>query len=228
MGRRDRSQDAEVLNSIGLEEPGVGEVTLCGKFVRLEPLSSSYLEGLVAAAAEDKSIYQWTFVPQGKDETTHYIETAREQRVAGKALPFATVRIADGTVLGSTRFFDLEKWAWPEGHERHGHTGPDACEIGYTWLARSATRTVANTEAKLLMLAHAFENWQVLRVCLHTDARNERSRAAMERIGARFEGILRGHRMAADFIARDSARYSIVADEWPAVKGRLERLRDRI
>jgi N-acetyltransferase len=206
----------------------VGDVTLCGKFVRLEPLNSNHLEGLVAAAAEDRSIYGWTFVPQGKDETALYIETARRLCAAGKALPFATVRIADDAVLGSTRFFDLETWAWPEGHQRHGHAGPDVCEIGYTWLARSATRTVANTEAKLLMLAHAFENWQTVRLCLHTDARNARSRAAMERIGARFEGILRGHRMAADFTARDSARYSIVADEWSAVKERLERLRDRI
>lgn len=203
------------------------DVTLSGKFVRLEPLNSSHLEGLVAAAAEDPSIYRWSFVPQGRDETAQYIETALDMRDAGKALPFATVRIADGAVIGSTRFFDLERWAWPEGHARLGRSSPNACEIGYTWLARSATRTVANTEAKLLMLTHAFEHWQVLRVCLHTDARNERSRAAMERIGARFEGILRGHRMSVDYRPRDSARYSIVADEWQEVKKRLERLRDR-
>ena len=85
----------------------------------------------------------------------------------------------------------------------------------------------ANTEAKLLMLTHAFESWQVLRVCLHADARNQRSRAAIERIGGKFEGILRAHRMAADSIARDSARYSIVAAEWPAVKEQLRRLLDR-
>jgi RimJ/RimL family protein N-acetyltransferase len=97
-------------------------------------------------------------------------------------------------------------------------------EIGYTWLTRSAIRTAANTEAKLLMLTHAFETWQMLRVCLHTDARNERSRAAMERIGATFEGMLRAHRMAADFTPRTSARYSIVVDDWPEVKARLDRL----
>ena len=116
-------------------------------------------------------------------------------------------------MIGSTRFFDIERWAWPEGHERYGRKFPDACEIGYTWLAPSALRTAANTEAKFLMLTRAFENWETLRVCLHTGGRNARSRAAIERIGAKFEGILRSHRMAADFIARDSARYSIIAAE---------------
>jgi len=103
-------------------------------------------------------------------------------------------------------------------------TPPDGCEIGYTWLSREAIRTAANTEAKLLMLTHAFESWRVLRVCFHSDARNQRSRAALERIGARFEGILRAHRLAADNIARDSARYSIVESEWPLVKEHLDRL----
>ena len=95
------------------------------------------------------------------------------------------------------------------------------CEIGYTWLTQSAIRTAANTEAKFLMLRHAFETWDVLRVCFHTDVRNQRSRAALERIGGVFEGILRSHRLAADNIARDSARFSIVASEWPRVKERL-------
>ena len=108
----------------------------------------------------------------------------------------------------------------------HGRGVPDACEIGYTWYAHSAIRTAANTECKLLMLAYAFETWRVLRVCLHADARNLRSRAAIERIGGWFEGILRAHRMAADFIARDSARYSIVAAEWPEVKAKLVQFLD--
>jgi RimJ/RimL family protein N-acetyltransferase len=137
------------------------------------------------------------------------------------------VRAADGVVIGSTRFWNLERWAWPEGHARHGRTDPDVCEIGYTWFSRAAIRTGANTEAKMLMLTHAFESWQVLRVCLHTDARNRRSRAAIERIGGRFEGILRAHRMAADFTPRDSVRYSIIAAEWPEVKQRLLTLLDR-
>ena len=164
---------------------------------------------------------------KAKTEAARYIEAALAWREAGTALPFATIRLADGAVIGSTRFFDMERWAWPQGHPRHGRAEPDVCEIGYTWLTRSAIRTAANTEAKLLMLAHAFETWQVLRVCLHTDARNQRSRAAMERIGAKFEGILRAHRMAADFTPRDSARYSIVAAEWPDVKKRLAELLDR-
>src|SRR5262249_47132918 len=98
---------------------------------------------------------------------------------------------------------------------------PDACEIGYTWLTSSAVRSAANTEAKFLMLSHAFEVWKVFRICFHADVRNLRSRNALERIGGQFEGILRAHRLAADYTARDSARYSIVAAEWPSVKERL-------
>ncbi|HUX28403.1 MAG TPA: GNAT family N-acetyltransferase [Terracidiphilus sp.] len=199
-------------------------VTLSGAHVRLEPLGPAHLDGLVAAAAADPSLYQWTVVPQGRDEMARYIEAAVALRDAGRALPFATVRVADGEIIGSTRFFDLERWAWPAGHPRHGRAEPDVCEIGYTWLTRSAIRTAANTEAKRLMLAYAFESWQVLRVCLHTDARNQRSRAAMERIGGKFEGILRAHKIASDFISRDSARYSIVADEWPDLKLRFSQL----
>jgi RimJ/RimL family protein N-acetyltransferase len=196
-------------------------VLLAGKHVRLEPLDHRHIDGLVAAAAVDQSLYQWSAVPQGTTETIHYVETALAGRDAGTAMAFATVRAEDGVVIGSTRFFDLERWTWPQGHPRHLRDSADVCEIGYTWLTRAAIRTGANTEAKLLMLTHAFESWQMLRVCLHTDARNQRSRAAIERIGAKFEGILRSHRMAADFIARDSARFSIVAAEWPEVKRRL-------
>jgi RimJ/RimL family protein N-acetyltransferase len=166
-------------------------------------------------------------VPQGTAEAILYVDTALAWRDAGTAVPFATVRAGDGMVIGSTRFWNLERWAWPGGHPSHGRGNPDVCEIGYTWLTRDAIRTAANTEAKLLMLTHAFEAWQVLRVCFHTDARNERSRAALERIGGQFEGILRAHRMAADYIPRDSARFSIVAAEWPAVKRRLGQLLDR-
>jgi len=194
---------------------------LQGKYIQLEPLERRHVEGLVSAAAGDPSLYQWSPVPRGRAEATEYVETALAWRDAGTAVPFAIVRAEDGIVIGSTRFFNLERWAWPPGHPSHGRGVPDACEIGYTWLAHSALRTAANTEAKLLMLTHAFESWEVLRVCLHTDVRNVRSRSAIERIGGRFEGILRAHRMAADFIPRDSARYSIIAEEWPAVKRRL-------
>lgn len=193
---------------------------LQGRHVRLEPLGLRHAEGLAAASADDP-LYQWTAIPRDEVEAVRYIETAEEWFAAGKAISFATIRISDGVVIGSTRFFDLERWAWPEGHPFYGRSAPDVCEIGYTWLTRSAIRTAANTEAKLLMLTHAFETWNVLRVCLHTDARNQRSRAAIERIGGQFEGILRAHRMTADFIARDSARYSILESEWPAVKQRL-------
>jgi N-acetyltransferase len=209
------------------EVVGTETFLLSGRHVRLEPLDHCHVDGLVAASAADRSpdnssrLYQWSPVPQSKDEAIRYVDTALEWLLAGTAVSFATVRISGGTVIGSTRFFNLERWAWPPGHLLHGRTTPDACEIGYTWLSRAALRTPANTEAKLLMLTHAFEAWNVLRVCLHTDVRNERSRAAIERIGGKFEGVLRAHRMAADFIARDSARYSIVASEWPDVKQRL-------
>jgi len=193
-------------------------LVLEGKHVRLEPLDYRHLEGLVTAAAADPSLYRWSPVPQGEVETKKYIATALAWKDAGTAVPFATVRLEDGAVIGSTRFWNLERWSWPPGHPSYGRGAPDACEIGYTWLTHSAIRTTANTEAKLLMLTHAFETWNVIRVCFHTDARNQRSRAALERIGGRFEGILRAHRMAADYIPRDSVRYSIVAAEWPAAK----------
>ena len=141
------------------------------------------------------------------------------------AVPFATVRAADSLVIGSSRFWNLERWPWPSGHARQDLALLDACEIGYTWLSSSAMRTAANTEAKLLMLGYAFEHWGVLRVCFHTDCRNARSRVALMRLGARFEGVLRAHRIAADGAPRDSARFSITAPEWPAVKETLsERL----
>jgi len=202
---------------MSLESP-----VLQGKYVRLEPLELRHADGLAAASSSaDPSLYQWSPVPQTKDEATSYIKTALAWRDAGIAVSFATRRLADGQVIGSTRFFQIENWAWPQGHAQNGRTTPDACEIGYTWLAQSAVRTPANTEAKFLMLAYAFETWKVFRVCLHTDVRNARSRAAIERIGGKFEGILRAHRMAADFIPRDSARYSIIAEEWLEVKQRL-------
>ena len=106
--------------------------------------------------------------------------------------------------------------------ETAGGGSGDVCEIGYTWFTRAAIRTGANTETKLLMLTHAFEKWDVLRVCLHTDERNGPSRRAMERMGGRFEGILSAHRLAVDNVPRNSARYAITAPEWPDVKARLE------
>jgi len=214
-------------------------LVLSGRQIRLEALDHRHVDSLAAASAADPSLYQWSPVPQGKAEAASYVDTALAWRDAGTAVPFAIVErrasvpgqtndgVKDSIVIGSTRFFNLERWAWPQGHVRHGRNLPDACEIGYTWLTRSAIRTAANTEAKLLMLTYAFETWQALRVCLHTDVRNQRSRAAIERIGGKFEGVLRAHRMAADFIARDSARFSIVAAEWPEVKQRLHQILNR-
>ena len=200
----------------------IGPTILAGRHVRLEPLAHTHIPGLVAAAREDSALYRWSTVPQGVMEMAQYVDTALGGREAGSALPFATVRAEDDTVIGSTRFFELERWAWPAGHPHSRRNGFDSCEIGYTWLAASTSRTAANTEAKLLMLSHAFEAWGVHRVCFHTDVRNERSRAALERIGAQFEGVLRAHRLAADLVPRDSARYSIVAAEWPQLKQRLQ------
>lgn len=193
---------------------------LQGSYIRLEPLARDHVDALAAASAGDRELYRWSPVPQDKGAAIAYVETALNWQDAGTAVPFAIVRAEDGTVIGSTRFWNLEYWAWPAGHPSHGRKGPDACEIGYTWFTGSAIRTAANTEAKFLMLRHAFEVWQVVRVCFHTDTRNLRSQAALERIGKR-EGVLRAHRMAADFIPRDSVRYSILAEEWPAVKERL-------
>ncbi len=210
---------------MALDLPVLAFPVLTGSHVRLEPLGPNHLDGLIAASAVDPSLYEWSAVPQGREAMAEYIETALAGRDAGTALPFAIVRREDGAVLGSTRFFEIESWKWPAGHERCGRRHPDVCELGYSWLTRAAIRTAANTEAKLLMLAHAFETWWVFRVCLHTDARNRRSQAAIERIGGMFEGVLRAHRLATDFTPRDSHRYSIVAEEWPVVKRRLaERL----
>ena len=194
---------------------------LTGRYVRLEPLERSHAAALATASAGDRELYNWSPVPQNEADAARYIDTAITWRDEGIAVPFAVVRLSDNAVVGSTRFFLIERWAWPSHHPRHGREYPDACEIGYTWYSHSAMRTPVNTESKLLMLTHAFEVWGALRVCFHTDARNVRSRAALERIGAKFEGVLRAHRMAADFIARDSYRFSIVAAEWPAVKDRL-------
>ena len=194
---------------------------LQGKIVRLEPLTLAHTDGLVQASAGNESLFKWTPVPQGKTAVTNYIYAAIAMKDSGTSIPFAITGNEDGLVKGSTRFWNVEYWPWPEGHPRHKNKNPDVCEIGHTWLTQSAIRTGINTEAKLLMLTHAFETWKVLRVCLHTDVRNERSRAAIERIGGKLEGILRAQKMSADFMPRDSARYSIIIDEWPEVKQKL-------
>jgi RimJ/RimL family protein N-acetyltransferase len=193
-----------------------------GSYVRLEPLEPVHIGALLSAAQGEGELFRWSTVPTTLAHMTEYVHTALRWRTEGTAQPFATVRRSDATVVGSTRFFLIEHWPWP-AEVAAAHPGPDGCEIGYTWLNSSAVRTPINTEAKLLMLRHAFEAWGMQRVCFHTDARNERSRNALLRIGARFEGVLRAHRLAADLKPRDSARYSILAGEWPLLRERLER-----
>jgi len=199
--------------------------TLIGDYVRLEPLDFRHAEGLAKASASDIQLYQWSPVPQGIEETNKYIQTALSWQLAGTSAPFAVIRKSDDSIIGSTRFFNIEQWAWPAGHPRNGRPYPDVAEIGYTWLASYATRTGANTEAKLLLLTLAFEKWNVFRICFHADMRNTRSRTAIERLGAKFEGTLRSHRLAIDNIPRNSARFSILDSEWPEVKQRLLSLR---
>jgi RimJ/RimL family protein N-acetyltransferase len=199
-------------------------LTLEGRYVRLEPLSETHIDPLVVAASEDRSTYRWSTAPDGRAETAAYVADAVGKMALGTQVAFATVRKSAGgvdVVVGSTRFYEVAVWQWGPGspHQRHGV--PDAVDIGYTWLAASAQRSPVNTEAKLLMMGHAFETWRVHRVGLQTDARNTRSRAAIERIGGRLDGVLRADRPGTDDTVRDSARFSILAAEWPDVKERL-------
>jgi len=201
----------------------VRPVTLEGRFVRLEPLTLAHVAGLLAAAAGPRETYGFTLVPRDEAEARAYVEAALAEQEARRALPFATVDRASGRTIGSTRFFNIEFWPWPPGNvNQRGADRPDVVEIGWTWLAVSAQRTPINSEAKLLMLAHAFDGWRVHRVSLMTDARNLRSREAIMRLGGRFDGILRAARPASDGTIRDTAAFSILDSEWPAIRTRLQ------
>lgn len=199
-------------------------VTLTGRLVRLEPLAQGHFEGLYAAARHERETFPLTTVPQTREGMRRWLDQALAAAAKGLAVPFATIDLADGALVGSTRFGNLERWEWPQGALRP-EGGVDAVEIGWTWLAPRAQRSGINTEAKLLMLRHAFGRWLVHRVTLKTDARNQRSRSAIERIGGRLDGVLRAHLAASDGGLRDSAVYSILASEWPLVE---ERLRARL
>jgi len=179
-----------------------------GRIVRLEPLAPEHEDGLWLAS-RDPETWRWLSVvqPGTREEWHAWMEQALEAARAGAELPLAT--LVDGAAIGSTRFLALR----PE----HG-----SVEIGWTWLHPSAWGTGANVEAKLLQLAHAFEAWRCRRVELKTDARNKRSRAALEALGATFEGVHRKHMLVRGRQNRDSAWYSVVDDEWPAVRARLE------
>jgi len=213
------------MSALGVERvPSVATpVTLEGHWVRLEPLTPAHAPGLLVAASGSRDTYHFTLVPGSPAEAAAYVEGALAEQEAGRALPFATVDRSSGQVVGSTRFFNIEFWPWPAGNvNQRGPERPDVVEIGWTWLAASAQRTPINTEAKLLMLAHAFDRWRVHRVSLMTDARNQRSRNAIMRLGARFDGVLRAARPASDGAIRDTAAFSILEAEWPAIRTNLE------
>lgn len=191
--------------------------TLRGRHVELVPLAPAHATELAAAAAGDRSSYEFINVPDGVETMEAYIDELLVVRDRGEAVPFAQRRLADGRLVGCTRFLDLRHW--------RGRPQPDEVEIGGTWLAADAQRTPINTEAKLLLLTQAFEEWGTWRVALCTDARNRRSWEAIERLGARHEGVLRCHR--ASHVRgevgrpRDSALFSITETEWPEVRERL-------
>lgn len=191
-------------------------MTLTGSRVRLEPLSTDHVADLHAAASADRSTFDLTWVPDGLDATEAYVAALRAEHAAGLVLPFAQIDSRTGLAVGCTRYLDLRWW--------RGRDVPDEVEIGGTWLARSAQGTGINTEAKFLLLRHAFEVYDAWRVQIVTDARNARSRGGIESIGATFEGILRNHRLVADTETpspRQAAVYSVISDEWPDVRSRL-------
>jgi N-acetyltransferase len=212
------------LLSRPLPEPPLQPFVLEGRFVRLEPLTEAHVPALVEAAALDRSHYKWAYVPEGTAHMTDYVRSALDKVASGDHVAFTTVRRDghDDQVVGSTRYCEVSYWQWPPGavHQRLGV--PDVTDIGFTWLAGPAQRTPVNTEAKLLMMTHAFEVWEVHRVALQTDVRNKRSWAAIERIGGKLDGIMRADRPGADDTVRTSARFSILASEWPEVKARLQ------
>lgn len=192
--------------------------TLTGTHVRLVPLSQALAPALLQAATRDRSTFGHTAVPQTPDSMTAYIDGLLADAERDAAVPFAQVRVADGEPVGCTRFMNVVWWG--------GRDTPVEVEIGGTWLATDAQRSPINTEAKLLLLTQAFEQWQVFRVAICTDAKNQQSRAAIERLGATFEGVLRQHRAATGHLstpgtARDTAAYSILPAEWPAIRARL-------
>lgn len=184
-------------------------VVLEGGHVRLEPLSMQHFDRLCAVGLDPEL---WRWVPhqvRTPDEMQAYIQEALEEQGRGVSLPFATLLKESGEVVGSTRYANMDM-------------ADRRVEIGWTWIGRPWQRSVVNTEAKYLMLRHAFETWKCLRVELKTDALNERSRNAILRIGARQEGVLRRHKLTHTGRMRDTVYFSILDDEWPETKSRLE------
>ncbi len=187
----------------------VTATTLEGGRIRLEPLGEQHHAALCAVGLDDE-LWRWTPKPvRTAEDMAAYVAVALGERAAGRALPFAIIDKATGQAIGSTRYGAIEP-----AHRR--------VEIGWTWLGRPWQRTAANTEAKYLLLRHAFETLGCIRVELKTDALNERSRAAIRRIGAREEGTLRSHMITASGRVRDTVYYSILEREWPEVRRVLE------
>jgi RimJ/RimL family protein N-acetyltransferase len=187
----------------------VEPITLEGRRVRLEPMSLAHL-GALAEVGLDEELWRWTAtrVASGA-EMRAYVESALDEQARGASLPFVTVDKESGRVAGSTRFGNIDR----ENRK---------AEIGWTWVGRAWQRTAVNTEAKLLMLAHAFEVWRCVRVELKTDSLNERSRRAILRIGAKEEGTLRNHMITYTGRLRHSVFFSVIESEWPQVRADLE------
>lgn len=184
-------------------------LVLEGRYVRLEPLKKEH-DGPLLQAAADGELWtsRVTFVPSSKDTMAAYIKEALEGQRQGRYLPFAIIQKSGGQVVGTTRYRAIEA--------RHSRL-----EIGSTWIALSAQRTAVNTESKYLLLHHAFEKLRYCRVEFLTDVLNHQSRAAITRLGAKKEGVLRYHMVMPDGRHRDSVCYSIIQPEWPAVEAAL-------
>ncbi|WP_330349658.1 GNAT family N-acetyltransferase [Streptomyces sp. NBC_00582] len=189
-----------------------------GSLVRLEPLEQRHAGELGVAAEENRESYAFTWVPRA-DEVDAYVDAQLARAATGRLVPYAQVSLATGRVVGTTSYWEPRCW--------RSEDRLDAVEIGFTWLAASAQGTGVNAEAKLLLFRHAFEEWGVSRVDLKTDARNSRSRAAIESVGARFEGVLRNWSRSwapgEEGRLRDSAIFAITAEEWPERREALER-----
>ena len=204
-----------------IPRPTFERVTLAGRHVTLVPLGPEHAADLLQIVSGDRSTFGYTWIPEADPiEVDRYIETAAREHEQGLGLAFASVETESGIVRGSTRFMNAEYWTTSDRRPREAEV-PDALEIGSTWLAPEAQRTGMNTEAKIMMIDHAIDRIGVKRVTIKTDVRNARSRANIERVGARLDGVLRAHMPASDGGIRDTAVYSLLAGEWPAAREAL-------
>src|SRR5512143_2502919 len=198
---------AEIMN--------VEPITLMGRFVRLEPLSEEHVPGLAAIGQDDEI---WKYMVYGsihtEDDMRGWVRDILDRAAQGSDLPFAVIDLASGCIAGATRYLEIR----PEHR---------SLEIGGTWYGSAHRRTRVNTETKYLLLEHAFEALDCIRVQLKTDSRNERSQRAIERIGAVKEGVLRNHMILPDGHVRHSVYYSVLDSEWPSVKVRLQEMLTR-